>query len=47
MILAISLGFCVLVACLLFGSKKKVSLDHGDMQRINRRFDKLHPDDRA
>ena len=45
MIPAICVSFCALAAWLLFGGKKTVSLDHGDMQRINRRFDKLHPDD--
>ena len=45
MITGACLVFCVLAACLLSGGKKKMSLDRGEVQRINQHFDKLHPND--
>jgi len=45
MIPCICFALCVVAAWLQFGGKKKMALDRCDLQRINRRFDKLHPED--
>jgi len=45
MIAAIGLVFCCLAAYLQFGRRRKASLDRGEVQRIKRHFDKLHPED--
>jgi hypothetical protein len=45
MIAAIGLVLCCLAAYLQFGGRKKESLDRGEVRRINRHFDKLHPED--
>ena len=45
MIASLWLALCVVGAWLQIGGKKKMSLDRCEVQRINRHFDKLHPED--
>ena len=45
MIAGIYFALCALAAWLQFRGKTKMHLDRGDVKRINRHFDKLHPGD--